>query len=91
MKRKSKSASSRMKRVRCRGDSGLPLVLLLRAASGLIANYLFCASLAVFLCGACHWLLCGRIPWAVLSGPMLIIVVGNHDCPLFNPSWIHCG
>lgn len=77
-----------MKRVRHQGDTRLPLVLLLRAASGLIANYLFCASLAAFLCRACHWLLCGRIPRAVLSGPMLIIEVGNHNCPLFNPGWV---
>lgn len=65
-----------MKGVRRQGDTGLPVVLVLRAASGLIANYLFCASMAVFLHRACHWLVCGRLPRAVLSGPMLITVEG---------------
>lgn len=44
--------SLRMKRVRYQGDTGLVVVVVvvvgLRAASGLTANYLYCARLAVF-------------------------------------------
>lgn len=68
-----------MEGVRHRGDTGLLLLLevvVLRAASGLIANYLFCASLAVFLRRACHWLLCGKLSRVVFSGPTLIIAEG---------------
>ncbi len=57
------------------GDTGL-VVVGLRAASGLIANYLYCASQAVFLCGACRWLLCGKLSRALLSGPWLITAEG---------------
>lgn len=65
-----------MKAVRHPGDMGLLVVLLLRVASGLIANYPFCATLAVSLCRACHWLLCGKLSRVFFSGPMLIIAEG---------------
>ena len=59
-----------MKGARYPGDTGLGVVVVvvvgLRAASGLIANYLYCASPAVFLCSACRWLLCGKLSRALL-------------------------
>lgn len=78
------------------GDTGLLAVVVgLRAASGLIANYLYCASLAVFLCWACRWLLCGKLSRALLSGPSLITAEGItarsqvSALSCFNPSWPH--
>ena len=62
--------------MRYQGDRGLLLPAGPRAASGLIANYLYCASLAVFLCRACRWLLCGKLSRALLSGPWLITAEG---------------